>query len=350
VAVVARSHGPIQVAYAGVRNVLQSIPVERDDAFHLASVSKPMTATLAALLVEDGVMDWTTSLGDAVPTMEEEDDAREITAELLLTHRSGLPSMTSFSSDQAQEIEPLLNAPPAMQRLNVTGWLMRQRGRAEPGERFIYSNGGYVALAAVMEARTDKPFETLMGERLFGPLNMRHAGFGWPASAMGDAAPWGHSSKDGHWTAHSPEEWRSMPPAFAPASDVHASATDVGRFLREHLRGLRGLDGLLRSAVIRQLHEPRIAIGDDQASLARPILGRPLGYAGGWVIFEGADGTRASWHNGTAGTFFAWATVVARSNVAIGVLVNAGQAERVCAQVTKRVLNEIRRLGTQPPS
>src|SRR5665213_2885361 len=55
---VAAREGPPRVWVLGVRRLGRQAPVEAGDPFHLASITKPLTATLIATLVESGAMTW----------------------------------------------------------------------------------------------------------------------------------------------------------------------------------------------------------------------------------------------------------------------------------------------------
>ena len=82
---------------AGVRVDGTSIAATIDDRFHLGSDTKAMTATLAAMLVEEGKLKWTSTIGEVlgadVPGINPKLAA--VTLEQLLSHTSGIPSDTA---------------------------------------------------------------------------------------------------------------------------------------------------------------------------------------------------------------------------------------------------------------
>ena len=75
----------------GVRKVGETTPVTILDKFHLGSCTKAMTATLAAILVEQGRMRWEHSLAQVFPerAAKMHSSFRGVTLDMLLTHRSG---------------------------------------------------------------------------------------------------------------------------------------------------------------------------------------------------------------------------------------------------------------------
>ena len=62
-----------------------------NDKFHIGSVTKSMTATVAAMLIERGKISWTTTIGDSFPDLGDQlhPDYRPVTLEQLLAPRSG---------------------------------------------------------------------------------------------------------------------------------------------------------------------------------------------------------------------------------------------------------------------
>ena len=86
-------HGQVvERAVAGVRSVDNSIRVTVDDEWHVSSLTKSMTATVAAMLVEDGLITWDTRPLDVWPELDAtiNPDFRNITLRQLLSHTSGL--------------------------------------------------------------------------------------------------------------------------------------------------------------------------------------------------------------------------------------------------------------------
>lgn len=68
IAVLAAKNGEIQILdIAGMRDTETGDPLKTDDLFHLGSCTKAMTATLAASIIEDGLLSWDTTLAKALP-------------------------------------------------------------------------------------------------------------------------------------------------------------------------------------------------------------------------------------------------------------------------------------------
>ena len=64
-----------------------------NDVFHIGSDTKSMTATLTAMLIEEGKLRWDTTIADVFPELKGKMDKQyeAVTVEQLLTHRGGVP-------------------------------------------------------------------------------------------------------------------------------------------------------------------------------------------------------------------------------------------------------------------
>jgi CubicO group peptidase (beta-lactamase class C family) len=301
-----RSEGPAYAAAVGARRSIGGTPVQPSDVFRIGSCTKSMTATLAAMLVEDGRIGWDTPLGQALPDLAPSMHAahRGVSLEQLLTHRAGLAASTSvferpaaflLPGNRQERVRALLSAEPAY----------------APGTSFLYSNAGPVVAAVALERAATAPYEELVEHRIFVPLGMQSCRFGHPAAASPDA-PLGHVRLG---PLHLPRPPRDAVPAWAnPAGGASCSVGDVATYARMHLRGLRGHDGLLRSETVRRLHTPAPWNGatDDER------------YGAGWRLLGASDGTTASWHNGSEGTYYAEIVILPSADLAVVVVANAG--------------------------
>ncbi len=316
-----RSDRILEAAAVGVRRRGDSARVTIDDCFHVGSLTKAMTATLGALLVQKGEISWPTTPAALFPELRDSINPAfdGITLQALLMHRAGIPPYTHSLHDF--DTIPLPPGPVKQRRHRFAIRQLQQKPFAPPGE-YNYSNAGYAIAAAMMEEATGQSWEELITRLLFEPLGLTTAGFGWPARDDPDQ-PWGH----GRW--HGEEKVIPHPPGndwkysdlCAPGTDVHMSIIDLAQFARMHLQGLQGKDNLLPAETIRFLH-------------------RPSGqYAMGWFV-ESIDGATCSWHSGSGGTFLARMTVEHEADLAVVVCINAvhENAREACRVVTSELL------------
>lgn len=93
-AAVAKDGKVVALGAVGTRVLGMDLPVARDDRFHIGSDTKAMTATIAGKLIEEGKLDWNTTIGEVlgpvIPNLKPKFAA--IPLEQLLSHTSGLPS------------------------------------------------------------------------------------------------------------------------------------------------------------------------------------------------------------------------------------------------------------------
>jgi CubicO group peptidase (beta-lactamase class C family) len=218
------------------------------DLFHLGSDTKAMTATLIALFVEKGDLGWDDTLGKTFPELADDmtPQVRKITLTQLLTHHAGLPYDPALGWFLIPRKGSLRDQRQAVLRL-VAGAKLD----SEPGEKFAYSNLGYVLAAHVAEKAEKADWEDLIDGRLFQPLGMKTAGFGAMGTPGKVDQPWQHKA-DGTPIEPGPNE--DNPPVMGPAGRVHCSLPDWARFVALQLRAGQGKPALLQPDTFTLLH------------------------------------------------------------------------------------------------
>lgn len=296
----------VAAGVAGVRRQGSSEAVTPQDRFHIGSCTKAMTATLAAVLVEQGQLRWNTSLGETFPETAGATAYADVTLEQLLAHRSGLlenPPGPLWSELRTASDSPLL------QRRALLEGVVGTEPQFVPGSSYLYSNTGYALAGHMMETVAEKTWEQLMQECIFDPLGLSSAGFGAPATEGEVDQPWGHVRQFRFNQAIEPGPMADNPSAIAPAGAVHLSIADFVRFASLHAGGVRHPD--LEEATLQSLHEPR-------SSGEQP-------YGLGWVVTQRpwADGV-ALHHAGSNTTFFSVMWVAPERGLAIVAAANLG--------------------------
>ena len=296
------SHGA-----AGVRKKNDPTPVTKEDKFHIGSCTKSMTATLGAMLIEDGKLQWETTVSEVFPDLDIHEDYKDVTFEQLVTNTAGVPGdiqpdlwsslwqrQGSESAQRMQLVEGILQAPPAY----------------KPGSDQIYSNAGFSIAGAMLETITHKPYEALLAERLFNPLKMSSAGFRAPASKDQVDQPYGHTKSFFMVSPVEPEPKGDNPPAIAPAGAVHCSVLDFAKYAMFHLR--RADEQILTEASLATLHET--------------IDGRD--YGKGWIVTnrKWARG-KALTHAGSNTMFYAVIWIAPERDFAAVAMCNYGEKE-----------------------
>jgi CubicO group peptidase (beta-lactamase class C family) len=286
----------------GVRKLGNPTPVTTNDVFHLGSCTKSMTATLAALLIDQGKLHWDTTIAEVFPDLKGKMDKQyeAVTVEQLLHHRGGVPGKPPPEAWQHAREQ---KGTPRQQRLEFISAVLAQPPEAPPGTKMIYSNQGYAIVGAMLEKITDRDFETLMTEKLFQPLHMNTAGFGPPGTLGKVDEPWGHLQKSQITTPVQMDN----PPALAPAARVHCSLDDLARFAMFHLSG--ATNGLLKPETLARLHA--VPPGVKAASSDE-------NYACGWVVWQRDwAGGPAWWHSGSNTTWYIVMWLAPNKNFAV---------------------------------
>jgi CubicO group peptidase (beta-lactamase class C family) len=154
-----------KVVYAkgfGVKDVRTGVKVGADTVFQLASLSKPVGATVVAREVTHNVVGWDMPVWVTLPWFELSDAyvSHHVTIADLYAHRSGLPDhagdgLEDLGYDRRQVLERLKFLPLSAFRTT-----------------YDYTNFGITAAAQAVAAAAGKPWEDLSDEVLYRPLGM----------------------------------------------------------------------------------------------------------------------------------------------------------------------------------
>jgi D-alanyl-D-alanine carboxypeptidase len=153
----------------GFANQEWKAPNRAETRFHLGSIGKMFTAAAIMKLAEQGKLSLDDPLSKWVPEYAHS-EATQITLKQLLTHSAGVGDL-----DIRQIRQPMTGAAVAA--------TMTQPLEFKPGERFGYSNGGFVLLQAVIEKATGKSFNDALQDLVFTPAGMTRTGL-WPVTAI----------------------------------------------------------------------------------------------------------------------------------------------------------------------
>lgn len=308
-------------AAVGVRRLGDPTLVTTNDVWHIGSCTKSMTATLAAMLIEEHKLRWETTIAEVFPDLRGEIGKlyESVTVEQLLRHRGGVPGQPPKTAWQRAWQQ---KGTPTQQRMEFITAVLSEPPEAAPGRKQIYSNQGYAVVGAVLEKLAGKPWEELITDRLFKPLGMKSAGFGPPGVSGQIDQPWGHTRERGEARPVQLDN----PPAIAPAGRVHCSLDDLARFAMFHLRP-ESHGSLLKPETMRRLHTP--PEGGD--------------YAGGWVVLaRGWAGGRALMHNGSNSMWYVVMWLAPEKNFAVIAATNCAgpDAEKGCDQVASAMMEK----------
>ncbi|CAN7250922.1 serine hydrolase [Phenylobacterium sp. LjRoot219] len=306
-------------------------PMPWDAIFRLASMTKPVTAAAALMLIEDGKLSLDEPVERLLPELAGRrvlrtlasplDDTvpaeRPITVADVFTFRLGWGVL--FDPDlpiQAAVADlPGFGMPDPTSPLTPDAYMARLADlplMAQPGARWLYTVGSNV-LGVLVARAAGQPLDVFIQERILGPLGMIDTGFWIPPEKI-DRTVTGYFPQDGKLELFDAPDGRYTQPPVFPAGDsgLVATADDFGRFARFLLTG-RAPDGrqLLSPASLRLMQTN--ALTEAQMDDGREILGpgwgwglgvgvqvgeNPYGIARGAYGWNGGFGT--SWFNDPA--------------------------------------------------
>jgi CubicO group peptidase (beta-lactamase class C family) len=248
-----RRGGTAKVWATGVRMAGAAPRVMPGDQWHLGSISKSFLATLAGRLVDRGQLAWNDTLGAALAKEHPHLAApyRDATLLHLMSHRAGLQDNLPLHQMRAFDASA---APERAQRQAFLANAFAMPAVAPLGTKTLYSNLGYVAAAALIEARTGRSWEALMRQEVFVPLGLQSAGFGPPGRKGALTEPVGHGPFfEQPYRPHPVGEPNDdLPLVMGPAGRVHMSLADLTTYLAAH----RDRTALLKPGTWDVLHTP----------------------------------------------------------------------------------------------
>jgi CubicO group peptidase (beta-lactamase class C family) len=152
----------------GSANMEWDVANQVDTKFVIASVTKPFTSMLIMQLVAENKLDLHEPITTYLPDYPKE-NGEQITIHHILSHTSGIP--------RDYEGNPEHNKYPDRHRLaDLVALFWEEPLEFTPGERFTYSNSGYMVLGYIIETVTAKSFETVLKENILTPLGMNNTG------------------------------------------------------------------------------------------------------------------------------------------------------------------------------
>jgi len=290
----------------GVRVVGRPERVDADTVFQLASVSKPVGATVVAALVGKGKVTWDSSIAALDPGFAMYDPwvTREVTIRDMYAHRSGLPP---HSGDLLEDL--------GATREQVLHQLRFQRPSTSFRSAYAYTNFGITAAAVAAARPYALAWEEASEQYLYRPLGMTSTSSCYADFAARPNHALGHVLSDDKWT----QKYARDPDAQSPAGGVSSSVNDVARWMRLQLAdGVFAGQPVVDAKALAETRRPHILTGFN------PFTGMPGFYGLGWNVTYDPQGRLRLNHSGAfalgAGTHV---NLVPGEQLGIVVLTNA---------------------------
>ena len=178
--IVAKDGVPIASKASGVANKTTNAPITLDTKFNLGSMNKMFTGIAITQLAQEGKLDFKDPIIKHLPDYPNKDVGAKVTIQQLLTHTSG---MGSYVNDKFRTERTKLTTIAAHFPLFVNDPLS-----FSPGEKFEYSNSGYMVLGAIIERVSGQDYYTYVREHIFRPAGMADSGFYEPGKEIPNLA------------------------------------------------------------------------------------------------------------------------------------------------------------------
>jgi CubicO group peptidase (beta-lactamase class C family) len=304
-----------------------------DSIFRISSMTKPITAAAALILVElgrlhlhDPIDRWLPELANRrvlrqlnAPLDDTVPARRRITLEDLLTLRCGMgvipaPPDTYPIQRRISELQLVGFGPPdPAAPVPPDEWLKRLGTlplMAQPGDRWLY-NTGFCVLGVLLARASGTSLANLLRLLIFEPLGMKDSGFSVPAGKLGRlvSAYRLEAGRVQRYDGPDTSAWKSMPVFPDAAAGLVSTADDYLAFSRFLLRGGRvGRHALISEAAARAMTMDQLT--DAQRSDAAPILGAGRGWGYGVSVVTqpaeaGLPAGACGWNGGLGTTWLA---------------------------------------------
>ena len=266
--------------------------------FEIGSVTKTFTALLLAEQVTAGKLKLDTPVAALLPGFTiPSRDGKTITLENLADQHSGLPRLPG-NFDPADVSDPYADYGDDKLKAFLAAYALPR----DPGSKYEYSNLGVGLLGYALARHVDRPYETLLKQRIFTPLGMRSSAITLDDASLARVAG-GHDENGkavGNWHLN----------ALVAAGGISSSGADMLRYLKANM-------GLLNSPLYPAMQLAQMPRAEG------PKIDERIGLV--WMTKHNASGD-VIWHNGMTGGYASFIGFTADRKHGVVILINAQQS------------------------
>jgi len=216
----------------GYRNKAEKLPNTMDTVFGIASGTKLFTGLSVCKLIDEGKLSLDDKLCDILPFNLGHID-KTVTVYHLLTHTSGVGDYIDEEADDCEEqLLKLYDTYPVQLWTRLEYYLQMitpLSPKFKPGERYSYSNSGYILLGLVVETVSGLQFQLFVNDVILTPCNMIRTGF-----YRSDCLP--VNTALGYMEGENKEDWKtnvfSLPVIGGSDGGLYTCANDMDRLWR----------------------------------------------------------------------------------------------------------------------
>jgi len=295
----------LHIATTGHTTADRTQPIDTQTAFRLASVSKTFAAEMVGLLVEDGTLNWNDPVTRYVPTFKINGDASQIRIHHLLGQSTGLmPHAYDNLLEHGKSMDTI------WQRMSDLSYI------CTPGKCYGYQNSVFSLVDPLVKQATSLSYETQVEQRIFKPLKMDTASFGYEAFINNPNHAEPHARRSGRWKTVPVQKnyYRA-----APAAGVNASILDMGKWVQAQLGSH---PDVLSADMLGNLQKPRVKTRRELYRKQWKTMLSSAHYGLGWRVYQLGD-EQIVYHGGWVSGFRADVAFSPRLDIGIVVLLNA---------------------------
>ena len=208
---------------AGIANKATNAVIDLNTKFNLGSMNKMFTSVAIAQLAQAGKLSFTDPVGKHIPDYPNKEVAEKVTIHHLLTHTSG---MGMYFNDKFMAQRDKLVTVAAHLPLFASDALL-----FPPGEKFQYSNSGYMLLGAIIEKVSGQDYYSYVHEHVYKPAGMTNTGFYEPGKDIPNLAiGYSRMSLDGKVSEEVHDNTSIREVKGGPAGGGYSTAPDLVKF------------------------------------------------------------------------------------------------------------------------
>jgi CubicO group peptidase (beta-lactamase class C family) len=295
----------------GLRDIEKNLPVTEHTRFPIASMTKPFTAMGAALLVDEGLLDWDKPIRDVMPEFRLHDEyaTQHATLRDLLSHRTGLPRHDATWYGNA-----------AKPRMEAIKELRHLKPNAPFRSLFQYNNLMFEAVGHLCAVVTESDsWETFLQERILNPLGLNNTTPNYDSNGKTfDDIAQPYRWKLGGTT---PQIIPFYQNALGPAGSMYSTLSDMVTWIKVHAQqGMFNGEAFVSPYNLKQMHIPHTLIAATTQQ-ERLFNNNVFAYGLGWFI-EPYNGATLIHHGGNIDGFSLMAAFVPQEDLTVVVLTN----------------------------
>lgn len=291
----------------GYANLERKVPADPyKTIFRVGSISKSVTSTAVMQLYEEGKIDLHKDIKQYIPDLKlSYIDHSPITMHQLLTHTAGFcESIYAVGRDRDQQV--------SLEEAIKTGLPSLCR---KPGEQVAYSNQGLSLAGYLVQRLSGKPYEEVIRDQIFKPLQMNHSSFHFEESDPNLARSYSYDNGT----------YKAAPYTYIhhlPAGALNSTAEDMTHYMIAHLQqGQYEGSRILSDKTAELMHQTQFTMNKNIPGMAYGFYER---YQNGLRLIE---------HDGGIDEFESYMYLLSSEHTGIFISTNSGEGTNVIEQL-----------------